>query len=45
MGVSNSSSRIGLTAAPTAAAGFGARLRRKMEINGRIVRRLGLKAD
>jgi tripartite-type tricarboxylate transporter receptor subunit TctC len=38
-------SRVGMVPAPMTPAEFDAHLRREMEVNGRIIKRLGLKVD
>ena len=43
--VSTALSRLGMTAAPMSPAEFDAHLRREMETNGKIIRKLGLKVD
>jgi tripartite-type tricarboxylate transporter receptor subunit TctC len=43
--VSTALSRLGMTAAPLSPAEFDAHLRREMETNGKIIRKLGLKVD
>ena len=37
--------RLGMTPAPTTPAEFDAILRREMEVNGRLIRKLNLKVD